>query len=52
MGNVNLLGLGLAGFCTAEPIPGNLKQKCLRILQIGVGRQIAVSLMRRELENL
>jgi hypothetical protein len=35
-----------------QPIRGNLKEKCLRILQIGIGRQIAVSLMRRELENL
>jgi hypothetical protein len=38
--------------CRPQPIHGNLKQKCLRILQIGIGRQIAVSLMRRELENL
>jgi len=51
-GNVKLLGPGLANSALPQPIHGNLKQKCLRILQIGIGRQIALGLMRRELENL
>jgi hypothetical protein len=48
MGNVKLLR-PLADSAPPQPIHGNLKHECLRILQIGIGRQIAVSLMRREL---